>query len=362
MNTDPHFSILESEAAEGPSRPGTGAPASARRILAVDDDGSVRSIYALVLTDAGYRVAVVADGEQAWEALMGGHYDLLLTDNDMPRLSGLELTRRLRAQGSTLPVIIASGSFSQIGEHALADLRLAAILPKPFRFSELVQTVRRALPTLPVMSRADAAQADEHGLNHSKQNKKTSPGDTRLRPFHHGPNRKPIMQARIPLAPTLEGQPSALIPLPGRSRAGRHRVLIADDDALVRGSLAAVLESEGFHVDEAQDGVETVAQATAHAPDLVLLDLNMPKMDGWRAFAKLDEVRPLVPVIVITARPHQYQEAVRLGVDAFMEKPLDIPVLVNAVKQLTNEDEGRHTQRITKPDFVTRLLAATQPD
>lgn len=136
----------------------------------------------------------------------------------------------------------------------------------------------------------------------------------------------------------------------------RSRILIADDDVLVRGSLAAVLEYEGFTVDEAGDGSEAVARATAHPPDLVLLDLNMPGMDGWAAFNKLDHVRPLVPVIIITARPNQYPEAQRLGVDAFMEKPLNIPVLVRAIRRLTSEGESRHVRRVTDPKFVTRLL------
>src|SRR5881394_3617714 len=133
-------------------------------------------------------------------------------------------------------------------------------------------------------------------------------------------------------------------------------VLIADDDSLVRGSLAAVLEFEGFEVDEAEDGIEAVSHAVQNFPDLILLDLNMPKLDGWNAFAKLDRVKPLVPVIVITARPNQYHEAVRLGVDAFMEKPLNIPILVRAIKHLTSEDESRHIRRISDPAFITRLL------
>ena len=165
--------------------------------------------------------------------------------------------------------------------------------------------------------------------------------------------------------PTLPevASPSASWPLiapqPKVSSALHNRILIADDDSLVRGSLAGVLESEGFVVDEASDGTEAVGHATAHAPDLVLLDLKMPKMDGWAAFAKLDRVRPLVPIIVITARPHQYKEAVRLGVDAFMEKPLKIPVLVRAIKRLTSEDSYRHVSRITNRAFVTWLLDNT---
>jgi CheY-like chemotaxis protein len=134
------------------------------------------------------------------------------------------------------------------------------------------------------------------------------------------------------------------------------RVLIADDDSFVRGSLAAVLESEGYLVDEAQNGITTVTRAIKHLPDLVLLDLNMPHWDGWTAFSQLDRVTPLLPVIVITARPNQYEKAVGLGVDAFMEKPLNIPILVDAIKRLTGEDKNRHLRRITSRAFTTELL------
>ena len=135
-----------------------------------------------------------------------------------------------------------------------------------------------------------------------------------------------------------------------------RRVLIADDDSVVRGSLAAVLESEGYIVNEAHNGIAVVTRAIELSPDLVLLDLNMPHWDGWTAFSQLDRVTPLLPVIIITARPNQYEKAVRLGVDAFMEKPLNFPVLVRAIRRLTSEDENRHVRRITDPAFVTRLL------
>jgi CheY-like chemotaxis protein len=152
-------------------------------------------------------------------------------------------------------------------------------------------------------------------------------------------------------APLAAEQPNASNGLPSR-------ILIADDDSVVRGSLAAVLESEGYVVDEARNGIEAVASAIENLPDLVLLDLNMPHWDGWTAFSQLDRVTPLLPVIVITARPNQYEKAVRLGVDAFMEKPLNIPILMGAVKRLTREDQRRHVRRITNPTFVTQLLRA----
>jgi CheY-like chemotaxis protein len=153
---------------------------------------------------------------------------------------------------------------------------------------------------------------------------------------------------------------SAPLPTPeervGSSKPLPNRILIAEDDPAVRGSLTAVLESEGYLVDEARNGIEAVTRAIDHPPDLVLLDLNMPHWDGWTAFSRLDQVSPLLPVIVITARPNEYQRAVRLGVDAFMEKPLDIPALLDAIKRLSNEDKGQHVDRITTPACVTEFL------
>jgi CheY-like chemotaxis protein len=145
-------------------------------------------------------------------------------------------------------------------------------------------------------------------------------------------------------------------PLPQPPKAVHNRILIADDDALVRGSVAAVLESEGYVVDEAHNGIEAVTRALEHSPDLVLLDLNMPHWDGWTAFSQLDRVTPLLPIIVITARPNQYEKAVRLGVDAFMEKPLDFPTLLEAIVTLIKEEPARHIRRVTDREFVTRLL------
>lgn len=142
----------------------------------------------------------------------------------------------------------------------------------------------------------------------------------------------------------------------GRNKVLHKRILVVDDDAIVRASLAEVLGSEGYVVDEAFDGVEAVTRAVKHTPNLVLLDLNMPNWDGWTAFSQLDRVAPLLPIIVITARPNQYEKAVHLGVDAFMEKPLDFPVLLKAIAALVTENPAARVKRVTDREFVTRYL------
>src|SRR5271169_2107715 len=94
------------------------------------------------------------------------------------------------------------------------------------------------------------------------------------------------------------------------------KILLADDDAGVRETLQRVLESERYQVVTAGTGRETAAQFIANPPHLVLLDLKMPDGDGWNLFELINNTHPLVPVIVITARPRQFEHAAELGVDA----------------------------------------------
>jgi len=135
------------------------------------------------------------------------------------------------------------------------------------------------------------------------------------------------------------------------------RILVADDDNAVRTALCDMLQEEGYAVDQARDGTQAVSRVLMSPPDLVLLDLNMPRLDGWQAFCQFDHLAPLLPVIVITARPNQYPQAVSLGVDAFMEKPLSIPNLLQAIRELISEPVEQHINRITHRSFVTRLLS-----
>jgi DNA-binding response OmpR family regulator len=137
----------------------------------------------------------------------------------------------------------------------------------------------------------------------------------------------------------------------------KAKILLADDDADVREMLGRVLESEQYEVVPARTGRETAAKFIAHVPDLVLLDLNMPDRDGWDAFDLMEQTHPLVPVIVITARPQQYKHAAELGIDALMEKPLNLPLLLATIADLLAESETERVQRLTDPGFKTAYLS-----
>ena len=137
----------------------------------------------------------------------------------------------------------------------------------------------------------------------------------------------------------------------------KAKILLADDDAGVREMLGRVLESEHYDVVLARTGRETAAKFIADVPDLVLLDLNMPDRDGWDVYDLMNQTHPFVPVIVITARPQQYEHAAELGIDALMEKPLDLPLLLATIADLLAESEAERVQRLTDPGFKTVYLS-----
>jgi CheY-like chemotaxis protein len=118
-------------------------------------------------------------------------------------------------------------------------------------------------------------------------------------------------------------------------------ILLADDDPAIRQTLGQVLVLEQYRVVFAATGRETAAKFISCLPDLVLLDLNMPDRDGWDAFQLMNSTHPTVPVIVITAQPHQQERAAEVGVASLMEKPLDIPTLLKKVQDLLEEPRER---------------------
>jgi DNA-binding response OmpR family regulator len=138
----------------------------------------------------------------------------------------------------------------------------------------------------------------------------------------------------------------------------KAKILLADDDEEVLAALGAALESEGYKVILAKDGHEAVKNFHEEQIDIALLDLNMPVKGGWETFERLTSIHPLLPVIVITARPDQYPLAVGAGVGALMEKPLDLALLLQAIEELLLEPVEHRLSRIMGKRPITRFLHA----
>ena len=136
-------------------RPRTEVAESTESILCVDDDAATRQIYSEILRTSGYCVDLAEDGPAGWEALRLGGYDLLITDNEMPKRTGLKLMKRLRSVGKSLPVILASRYWSVDDAQRSPRLGAAVEIMKPFTPAELLQTVRDLLRATIVRNRDD---------------------------------------------------------------------------------------------------------------------------------------------------------------------------------------------------------------
>jgi CheY-like chemotaxis protein len=107
-----------------------------------------------------------------------------------------------------------------------------------------------------------------------------------------------------------------------------RRILVVDDEPLVRTLCATLLQDWGYDVTEAQDGVDALAKLAEFAFDAVLLDLNMPRLRGDAVLAQLRHERPDLPVIMMSSDGHEVRSRVlHLGARSFLTKPFSPPQL-----------------------------------
>ena len=115
------------------------------RILMVDDDKSIRHFCVQALFASGYQVHAAEDGAAAWEALQINTYHLLITDHGMPKVTGVELLRKLHDAHMALPVIMATGTLPEAEFIRYPWLRPAVVLIKPYTTAELLDKVNEIL-------------------------------------------------------------------------------------------------------------------------------------------------------------------------------------------------------------------------
>jgi DNA-binding response OmpR family regulator len=128
---------------EPDSAPLHGKPNPRQRILVVEDDAAVRRVNTEILICSGYQVDAAEDGAAAWDVLQLKKYDLMVTDNAMPRVTGVELIQKVQAAGMALPVILATGALPEFAHHG--SLQPAVTLLKPYTLHELLAAVKKVL-------------------------------------------------------------------------------------------------------------------------------------------------------------------------------------------------------------------------
>ncbi len=116
------------------------------------------------------------------------------------------------------------------------------------------------------------------------------------------------------------------------------RILLVEDQEMNRDMLSRRLKKRGYEVSIAVDGAEGVEKARGEIPDLILMDMSLPVMDGWEATRMLkgDDSTRAIPVVALTAHAMSTdrEKALEAGCDAYEPKPVDLPRLLETIEKL----------------------------
>lgn len=268
------------------------------RILLIDDDPSVGEELKQPLREDGYELFSMANPADALDSIGKEPPDLILLDFSIPAYNIEAFMEELsRVSEKRIPVVLLV-TMAEI-EQAPAHPGIAGFVTKPINVAQLKAHVELIF-----------------GMNSSREEPQ-------------GPKRN---------------VPASVVPEPGRAPSDNAdfnnvNVLIIDDDSDMVVFLTEALQLEGFNVSSAVDGYEGLVKAQAEKPDIILLDIMMPKMDGFQVcrLLKYSERFSKVPIVMLTARvqPEDQQTAVHIaGADAYITKPFRISDVVERVKYL----------------------------
>jgi PAS domain S-box-containing protein len=278
--------------AQGEPLPKPSVVVQGTRVLVVDDNATNRRILDEILRSWDMQPLLVAGAREALQVLReafraGSPIPLVLTDANMPEIDGFTLAEQIkqdRELGST--VIMMLSSADRPGEIAHCEqMGLAAYLVKPIKQSELFDAVVKVL-----------------GVNAVDERPPSTPAEP----------------------PPLESLP----PL---------RVLLVEDSLVNQKLAVALLQKHGHHVTVANDGLEGVATLESQAFDLVLMDVQMPEMDGYEATAKIRQRERLtgrhIPIVAMTAHAMKgdRESCLAAGMDSYVAKPIRAQQVFEAI-------------------------------
>ncbi|MFO1303895.1 MAG: GAF domain-containing protein [Burkholderiales bacterium] len=267
---------------------GTQPQLEGRRVLVVDDNPTNLRVLGLQMGKWGMAVEPVASAAQALERLSSGHpFDLAILDMHMPEMDGVALARAIRARNATLPLVLCSSlGRREVGE---AESLFAAFLGKPVRQSHLFDVLAGLLARDEAPRRAVPAAKSA-----------IDPG----------------MAARHPL-----------------------RILLAEDNAVNQKLALRLLQQMGYRADVASNGLEAVESVERQAYDVVLMDVQMPEMDGLEASRIINArfpngARPRIVAMTANAMQGDREMCIDAGMDDYVTKPIRVDALVEALARI----------------------------
>jgi signal transduction histidine kinase/CheY-like chemotaxis protein len=261
-----------------------------RRVLVVDDNATNRSVLSLQATKWGMDANEAESPSAALRVLDAGKaFDLAILDMHMPEMDGIELAQKVRQRHPGLPLVL----FSSLGRREVGDSEglFDAYLAKPVRQSQLFDTLINLI-THSAASRGAAAAATTK--------------------------------------PKLDSEMGVRHPL---------RVLVAEDNAVNQKLALRILQQMGYRADLASNGIEAIESVERQTYDVVLMDVQMPEMDGLEASRRITAKwpqgeRPRIVAMTANAMQGDREMCLAAGMDDYITKPIRVDQLVEALNHV----------------------------
>jgi len=260
-----------------------------KRVLIVDDNATNRRILKLQTEKWGMSSQETEfPGEVLNLIKQGNHFDLIITDMHMPELDGLMLTREIRKfqNAEALPIIL----LTSLGRRELGadELNFSAYLTKPLKPSALYDTLTGLFAKNRVLAEAEPATFRGKGVLDVE------------------------MAVRHPL-----------------------RILLAEDNTVNQKLALRILEQMGYRADVASNGIEAVESVERQTYDVILMDVQMPEMDGLdatRTVRKLNQItQPHIIAMTANALEGDREMCIAAGMDDYVSKPIRVNELIDAL-------------------------------
>ncbi|MBB4846028.1 signal transduction histidine kinase/CheY-like chemotaxis protein [Paucibacter oligotrophus] len=303
-----------------------------RRVLVVDDNEHAAMVLSDMLAALGFKVETASSGASAIYAVRDAeaaerHFDIVMMDWQMPGMDGLEAARRIRELGlKHMPqqvMVTAYGREESIrGAHSSG---MVEVMLKPVNASLLFDTMVK------LVSEQDAAQASQA----PEAEEALSPKETLNTP------------------PKLQNLIGA-------------RILLVEDNELNQQIAKELLEEAGFVVDLAEHGLAALARVDKQRYDLVLMDMQMPQMDGLVATRQIRAMRRHsgLPIVAMTANalPGDRERCLAAGMNDYLAKPIEPEAMWSALARWIKPHAGLGNPHPARPVFEKPITLVSRPE
>ena len=295
------------------------------RILVVDTSENC-TLLSRLLERQGSQVTIATTDQQALEAIEALSYDLILLDVSLPEISGLKMLEELKChpEWQHIPVLIMAAPDQMQSVVQAIAMGAADYLTSPFqsvllrtKVTACLEQEHRRLAEADLRQQLIALQLELEQIKQAQQVAEIVQTD--------------YFQQLQPNSEAQRGQDS------DRQTSLPPKVLLVEDNELNCDMLSRRLQRHSYTVVIANDGAEGVAKALSECPQIILMDISLPVMDGWEATQQLkaDPRTCHIPVIALTAHAMtgDREKALAAGCDDYDTKPIALPRLLSKIEE-----------------------------